>query len=322
MESASVRKSYLSISSPGVYLTHPSHGEETAVQAAALARRTNEYGADLKKKYPSRFGYFASLPLPDIERSLEEIDYCTSELEVDGFVILTNACGMYLGDERMAPIYDKLNQRHAVLFVHPTAPCVAQNAFNGYGSSPTTSTSTSTPTSLKPPAILAANTPLIDCYAGPMIEFMLDTTRNFSDLLLSGTASRYSNLRWIIPHSGAAIPSILDRIIRFSQLLPSKAGSKRTVTPLSESDVRKLLNTQFYFDLAGMPMNSQIHHVLRWVGHERLLYGSDVPFTPWEMGKDLAEEVREGLVGLFGVETGTNEVQRVCCGNAESLLGK
>lgn len=319
MDTAGIRKSYLSISSPGVYLAAPAPGggDETAAKAASLCRRINQYGANIKKQHPSRFGYFASLPLPDVERALAEIDYCISELSVDGFVVLSNAFGMYLGDGRMEPVYEKLNARPTVLFVHPTAPCTAQNAFSSSGSSPL---SAQVPSPVKPPAYLAANVPLIDCYASPMLEFLFDSTRTVTDVLLTGTATRYPNIRWIIPHCGATLPSILDRVIRFSQNLPTKVGTKRTTAPLSESNVRQLLTTQFYFDLAGLPMNSQIHHILRWSDHTRLLFGSDVPFAPWSLGQTLADETREELVNLFGIETGAHEILRICYGNAEDLF--
>lgn len=320
MHNNNIRKSYLSISSPGIFLTPPSStspSDPATASAITLARRVNTYGSTLKRQHPSEFGFFASLPLPDIGASLAEIEFCCDELDVDGFVLLTNAYGMYLGDPAMAPIYELLDARKAVIFVHPTVPCTFQNAF-----SPSNTTSSSPSTQpIHAPSRLAANMPLSTSYAGPILEFLFDSTRSVSDLLLTGTAARYPGIRWIIPHCGATLPSVLDRVIRFSQLIPAKAGSERRTTPLDEQGVRELLGSRFFFDLAGLPMNSQVHHILRWTEYTRLLYGSDTPFTPWAMAEKVTGEVREALMAMFGGETGEHEIRSVCCGNAEELFG-
>ena len=65
------------ISTPGVHF-----GDDAA--ARTLARRVNEYLADLKRQRPDRFGGFAALPLPDVDGSLEQIEYAFDVLDLDG----------------------------------------------------------------------------------------------------------------------------------------------------------------------------------------------------------------------------------------------
>lgn len=57
-----------SISSPGVYFGDTDF-------AIKLARKCNEFSAELIQSYPNRFGAFATLPLPDVTASLEELTY-------------------------------------------------------------------------------------------------------------------------------------------------------------------------------------------------------------------------------------------------------
>jgi predicted TIM-barrel fold metal-dependent hydrolase len=90
--------------------------------AAALARAVNETGAKIARAKPSRFGFFAAVPLPEIDAAVTEIRYSLDHLGADGISLLTNHRGMYLGDERLEPIYTEVAARKGVVFVHPTSP--------------------------------------------------------------------------------------------------------------------------------------------------------------------------------------------------------
>ncbi|EHK97547.1 hypothetical protein M7I_6700 [Glarea lozoyensis 74030] len=157
----------------------------------------------------------------------------------------------------------------------------------------------------------------MDTNPAPILEFIFDTTRNLSDLLFTGTASRNQNLKWIIPHCGATIPSLIDRLVALNSMLGFKPESDRTREPLSYEDVLHLFEKQFWFDLAGTPIRNQIHGMMRLVGRTKFLYGSDVPFTPFKAAKGLAEGLEAGLKELMEED----EVRGVLCGNAERLFG-
>ncbi|KAI9878552.1 MAG: hypothetical protein M1823_006943, partial [Watsoniomyces obsoletus] len=107
MNDNNIEKSYLSCSSPGTFL-------DPADLAAGirLTQQFNNFTADLKKQHPDRFGFFASLPLPSIPDSLDEIDRALA-LGADGFVFMSNYYGLYHGDPKLKPVYGKLNERGA-----------------------------------------------------------------------------------------------------------------------------------------------------------------------------------------------------------------
>jgi predicted TIM-barrel fold metal-dependent hydrolase len=230
MDRLGIATSLLSISSPGVYF-----GDPTA--ARALAREMNELGRRAVLDHPGRFGQFASLPLPDVDAAMAEIAYCCDRLDVNGFALLTNLGGTYLGDPSWEPVFRELNRRRARVFIHPTSPACWQQ------------------TSLGRPR--------------PMLEFFFDTTRAVVDLVLNGTIARHGDLELIIPHAGATLPMIVDRVSIFSRLLAVDAA----VDVLR--DIARL-----HYDLAGFPVPRQLDALLTITTLDHLHYGSDYPFTP------------------------------------------
>ncbi|RYP75907.1 hypothetical protein DL771_002171 [Monosporascus sp. 5C6A] len=288
MKQLNISKSILSITSPGTHLT-PKHGE----RAACMTRQANEELSAICADHPLYFRFFASLPLPSVDESIAEIDYAMDKLGAVGFAVLSNANGVYLGDQVLDPVFAHLNSRQAVLFVHPTT-C---NLLASTGTD-----SQEEMQAVKP----------LDAYPRPMMEFMFDETRAIANLLLSGTVARYPHITFIMSHCGCALPSIVDRIGAFATL--TTGGESQS------AEFRRLLRERFYFDLAGFPFPNQIYGLLRILGdggERRLVYGTDYPFTPEKVVVALAEQIETGCEELF------NEDERndVYLNNAKRLLG-
>jgi predicted TIM-barrel fold metal-dependent hydrolase len=89
------------------------------VKARALAHRCDEFSAELVHSRSDRFGGFACIPLPDVDASLEELSYALDVLRLDGFVLLTNSYGVYLGDPALEPVFEEFERRKTVVYVHP-----------------------------------------------------------------------------------------------------------------------------------------------------------------------------------------------------------
>ena len=235
MDRHGIERSLLSISSPGVHF-----GDDGA--ARALARRVNDHGAEVARARPDRFGVFAILPLPDVEGALHEIGHAYDELRADGVALETNAGGHYLGDAAFEPVLAELDRRRAVVFVHPTSP-------------PNW-------------ASVALGQPR------PMLEFLFDTTRAVTNLIMRGAIERYPNLRMIIPHGGATLPLLGERIELFRSLFVTGDQADPARTP-----TRELLR-RLWYDMAGTPFPVQIPTLAAGVGAQHVLYGSDYCFTP------------------------------------------
>ena len=294
MDTLGIQKSILSISTPGSHLVYTND-----TLARTLTRRINSYASALKSRHPTRFGYFASLPIPDIEGSLAEIPLALSE-GCDGFVLLTNSHGTYLGDPALDPIFDELNRRKALIFIHPTTPKICPCSVSAGASN----ASTEIPTSA---------TPFAGRIPNPMQEFFFDTARVVANLFMSGTIQRCPDLRIILPHLGGAFPPLLSRWTGFSELVPGPwEGVKEEV-------VKEAMAKQIWFDMAGFAFPGQIKGLMLGVGvgHERLMYGSDYPFTKAEGVKMLLGKMDAGVRVLFS----EGKVEDLYYRNAEKLLG-
>jgi len=183
MDKGGVATSILSISDPGVWF-----GDNAA--ARSLARECNDYAAKTMKDFPGRFGLFATLPMPDVEGSLREIEYAFDTLKVDGACLLSSYEGKYLGNPAFAPLMEELNRRKAVVFCHPfCAACGTQTTLSDG--------------------------------QNRGVEFVFDTTRTIVSLLSNATVTKCPDIRFIWSHGGGTVPYITSRLNGVAQKLPN-----------------------------------------------------------------------------------------------------
>jgi predicted TIM-barrel fold metal-dependent hydrolase len=176
MDRQGIDRANLSVSSPGVHF-----GDD--FRARVLARRMNDTAAGLVADHRGRFGFFASLPLPDLDGALAEVAHAFDELHADGVVLPTNAAGRYPGDPRWDGMWQELETRAAIVFVHPTSPPNWRD--------------------------VALDRPR------PMIEFLFDGARAVTDLILTGIVLRHPRIRFVITYAGGVLPMLSDRLDHF-----------------------------------------------------------------------------------------------------------
>jgi predicted TIM-barrel fold metal-dependent hydrolase len=183
MDRGGVAAAVVSITNPGLWF-----GDRAVT--ARLARACNEYGAKLVQDHPRRFGLFASMPLPDVDATLKEIEYACDTLKADGIGLLTSYDDTWLGNPAFRPVMEELNRRRAVVHVHPTAANCCRNL--EYGAGPGT------------------------------IEYGTDTTRAIIGVTFSGDAARFPDIRFIWSHAGGSMPFLAGRIDGGSRAMPDR----------------------------------------------------------------------------------------------------
>lgn len=237
MDEAGIGCSILTMPAPQPYFNDTEECQQTI-------RRYNEYCAKLKADYPGRFRFCASLPLPDVDAAVREAIYALDTLGADGVKLATNCRGQYLGDEELDPLMKVLDERHAVIIVHPHRP---------------------TPY----PEKIIATTPLA------MYEYPAETTRAVVNMLARNVLVRYPNLKVVVPHCGSFLPLALPRM---KSILPAMVA-QGYMQPIDwEGNLSRL-----YFDLAGSPTIEVLRSLLTITSPDHILYGSDYPYQPAEV---------------------------------------
>jgi 6-methylsalicylate decarboxylase len=220
-------------------LAQPGVGFGNEASAQTLARRCNDYAADLVARWPRRFGAFATVPMWSIEGAIAEITRCLDVLKFDGVSLFASYEEKFLGDPWFDPVLDQLNVRGAVVFVHP--------------------------------GLHPSSKGLALPWPGFMMEYLFDTTRAVVNLIFSGAIARFPRVQFILPHAGGLVPYFAWR------LSVSPMIDKR-LPQLSREQVFAGL-AHFWYDNALAPGEQTFGALDRVARPERIVFGTDYPFA-------------------------------------------
>ena len=227
MDEAGVRTSVLTLAAP-----QPA--------SAKVVRSANEAAAKLKQKHPERFLFCAALPLPDVDAAIREAIFALDTLKADGIKLATNTQGQYLGNPELDTLFSVLNDRKAVVILHPHRPEPVSHQ-------------------------VMQQTPLA------MQEYLSETTRAVSNMISRNVLARYNHLKVVVPHCGAYLPLAVPRM---KSLAPVMQANKM----VGHIDWGKNLSA-LYYDLAGAHSPETIRMLLTITTPDHLLYGSDYPYV-------------------------------------------
>ncbi|KAF1982397.1 amidohydrolase family protein [Aulographum hederae CBS 113979] len=254
MDRLGIQKAVISCTSPGACVLKGQASFD-------LARKLNEEAAAIRDANPKKFAFFANLPdLLDQKESLAEISFAMDKLGADG-VCLFSRYGdshTYLGHPDLEPIWEELNRRSAVVFVHPTSP-VDPGRIN-------------------------------KVLSQPVVDYPHETTRTAMDMITAGTLRKFPNCKVILSHGGGTLPWLIARAATPLRKSPEFGPSYLPGTTFDSfmADFRR-----FYFDLALSATTPNLNMLLEMVPHGQILYGSDFPYPPAPAHPALLEQLEE-----------------------------
>ena len=244
MDDAGIDVAVMSVSTPGVHL-----GD--SLKARSLARRCNELAAELVYTRPDRFASFACLPLPDIDASLEELSYAIDVLRLDGLVLFTNSNGVYLGDAALEPVFQELNHRGSVVFVHPNpSPDTAAHSLG-----------------------LPDN----------LIDFPTDTNRAVAQMHYTNRFARTPSVKYIFSHAGGSIPYLAARFAIIDEMGFIAGGEERGTA----ADMFR----RIYWDTALSASDPVLRMLRDIAGIDRVLFGTDFPYLRRDLAVNAKQRI-------------------------------
>lgn len=190
MDNAGVSTALISCTAPG-----PQFPGMSLDESRSMTRDVNEYGAKLVSEYKGRFGLLATFNPLDVDNSLQEIEYALGTLKAVGFGLITSYGEKWMGDPAYQPVFDELNRRKALVFLHPTAAPCCEN--------------------------------LIPNIPPPVVEYNTDTSRAIANIVINGSANRTLGIHYVFSHAGGTAPYLVQRlgIAPAAQLADALAGT-------------------------------------------------------------------------------------------------
>ncbi len=234
MREAGIERSILSSPTPHLW------GDDKRL-TARVHREVNASMAEVCKKYPDEFSFVASVPLPYIDKAVEEYRFAVNELGAVGVKLTTHTGEVYLGDPSLDELMAELNRDSALVIIHPERAAE-------YPKTPITGT------------------------VAAIFEYPTDTTRAVLNMIAHKVMTRFPFIRFVVPHTGSFLPYMLQRFTGVSGILASMGM-------MEQVDVQREFQN-LYFDTAGDPEPVALDMLLSVAGEEKIVYGSDFPHSP------------------------------------------
>ena len=250
MDSSGIERSILTLSSPQPWFGNTDESRK-------VIRSVNEAMAEAKRNHPDRFLWCAALPQPDIEASVDEAVFALDSLGADGIKLATSVNGVYLGDSIYEPLMKVLDEREAVVILHPVKPNpVNESTYTG----------------------------------GPIFvyEYPAETIRAVLNMVAHNVMTRYPNIKVVVPHAGSFMPYAVPRLKGGYPLL-----LKQGLTGPIDIDGNL---SRLYYDLAGGPSAQAIKMLLTVTTPDHLMFGTDYPFVPTPILEKVAAKVKNEII--------------------------
>jgi predicted TIM-barrel fold metal-dependent hydrolase len=252
MDKFGTQTAILSLTTPGLWFG-PQGPQRKVI------RESNEFAARLGVDHKGRFGSFASIYPPDTDGALKEAAYAFDTLKADGIALYSDYRDRWLGHASFDPVYEELNRRNAVVYVHPIEAACCMNLVQDVGDT--------------------------------VIEYGADTTRTIASLIYSGSTTKFPNIRWIFSHGGGMMPYVIERFLGGSaaELVPGITTKGQGNNPPAKVPGGVLKELQkMHYDTAQASNPVAMRALRTVVPVTQIMFGTDYWYrTAGETGKGL-----------------------------------
>jgi predicted TIM-barrel fold metal-dependent hydrolase len=229
MDAAGVEKQVLSPN-------HPPYLPDEA-ECVTAVRMLNDGYADLAHRYPRRIASYVMLPLPHIDAALREMERGFDQLGCVGVNMNIICLNRSVAETEFEPIYQEMNRRGAILFVHPAGTGACSPFINDYRFRASVGTS-------------------------------LEDATFVLHMIAKQIPHRYPNIKFIVPHLGGPIPMLLNRLDQQGQ---SESGHPHL------AEAPSVTAKKFYYDTVCYGSKAAFTCALEAFGADHLVTGSDYP---------------------------------------------
>ena len=207
------------------------------------------------------------LPLPDVDASLNELSYALDVLGLDGVLAFTNSNGVYLGDPALEPVFEELERRKTVVYVHPNPS----------------------------PDAVAHSLGLPD----NLLDFPTDTNRAVAQMHYTNRFARTPNVKYIFSHAGGSIPYLAARFAIIDEMGFIPGGGQRGTA----ADMFRGI----YWETALAASDPVFRMLRDVAGINQVLYGTDFPYLRRDLAvssrqrivhsSELNDAEKQGILG-------------------------
>lgn len=265
LDEAGVDRQVITLTAPGTSIEDPE-------RAAELAKIVNDALAAAVAAHPDRFTALGHLPLNHPSAAQDELERILGPLGLPGVMLFSNASGVPLADPRFWPLYERANEAGAILYIHPTYPLGVEA--------------------------------MTEFMLMPLVGFLFDTTLAVAHLVFAGIPERFPRIRWVLCHTGGAIPFLAERLDRGYHAFPQ---CRENLSRLPSEYLKDFFYDTVNFDPACLRL------AIDFAGVDHIVAGSDYPHMIGSL-----DRMKESI-GELGLSP--HDEARVLGLNAKELFG-
>jgi len=204
-----------------------------------LAQMTNEFIANLCRKYPSRFKGFANVPLSNPALATEELNRAVNDLGLIGIAVGTYISRMPLISPEYLSFFAEVNRMKLPIHIHPSLP--------------------------------AGSEQMATYHLGAFLGFLFETTMAAARMVFDGIFERFPDINLILSHFGGTLPFITERIDDGFKGFSEIRGN---IPKLPSEYFRR-----FYYDTATSFTEPSFMCTYGFAGPDKVVFGTDDPFA-------------------------------------------